>query len=60
MSEHKIWNVEDNDYSLIMVFSRYTRVARLRLEMIEHLVGFYGLEKDICNTINQELTENYV
>lgn len=43
-----------------MVFSRYTRVARLRLEMIEHLVGFYRLEKDICNTINQELTENYV
>lgn len=52
--------LDDNDYSPIVVFSRYTRVARLHLEMMEHLIGIYDLEKDICDLVNQELTENYV
>jgi len=28
--------------------------------MMEHIVGFYGSEKDICDLVNQELTENYI
>ena len=52
--------LDDNDYSPIVVFSRYTRVARFHLEMMEHMIGFYGLEKDICGLVNQELTENCV
>jgi len=52
--------LDDNDYSPIIVFSRYSRMSRIHLEAIEHLIGFYGLDKDICNVINQELTENYI
>ena len=51
---------DDNDYSLIVVFSRYTRVMLLHIEMMEHLISSYDLEKDICDLINQELTGNYV
>lgn len=50
---------DDNDYSPIVVFSRYTRVVNLHIEMMEHMIGFYG-DKDICDLVNQELTENYV
>lgn len=52
--------LDDNDYSPIVVFSRYTRVARLHLEMMEHMISLYDLEKDICDLVNQELTGNYV
>lgn len=51
---------DDNDYSPIVVFSRYTRVMLLHFEMMEHLINLYDLEKDICDLINRELTGNYV
>ncbi len=51
---------DDNDYSPIVVFSRYTRVAILNLEMMEHIISFYSLEKDICNLVNQELTADCI
>ena len=51
---------DDNDYSPIVVFSRYTRVMLLHIEMMEHLISSYGLEKDICDLVNQELTRNCI
>ena len=48
--------LDDNDYSPIVVFSLYTRVARMHLESMEHIINVFGFEKDICNTINLELT----
>ena len=50
---------DDNDYSPIVVFSRYTRVVNLHIEMMEHLISAYDLEKDICDLVNQELSRNY-
>jgi len=47
---------DNNDYSPIVVFSRYSRVSRLHLEMMEHVIGIYGDEKSICDLVNQELT----
>lgn len=52
--------LDDNDYSPIVVFSRYTRVLKMRLEAMEYMIRFFDLEKDICDLVNQELTENYV
>lgn len=52
--------LDDNDYSPIVMFSRYTRVSKMRLEAMEHMIRFFDLENDICDLINQELTENYV
>ena len=49
---------DDNDYSPIVVFSRYTRVAMLHIEMMERLISAYDLEKDICDLVNLELTRN--
>ena len=49
---------DDNDYAPIVVFSRYSRVAMLHIEMMEHLISSYGLEKDICDLVNLELTRN--
>lgn len=52
--------LDDNDYSPIVVFSRYTRVAMLHIEMMEHLIGAYDLEKDICDLVKLELTRNCI
>lgn len=49
---------DDNDYAPIVVFSRYSRVAMLHIEMMEHLISAYDLEKDICDLVNLELTRN--
>lgn len=49
---------DENDYAPIVVFSRYSRVMLLHIEMMEHLIGVYGLEKDICDLVNLELTRN--
>lgn len=51
---------DDNDYSPIVVFSRYTRVALLHTEMMEHMINLYDLEKDICDLVNQELIRNCI
>lgn len=51
---------DENDYAPIVVFSRYSRVAMLHIEMMEHLISVYNLEKDICDLVNQELTEKYI
>ena len=50
---------DDNDYSPIVIFSRYSRVAMLHIEMMEHLIA-YDLEKDICDLVNLELTRNCI
>ena len=52
--------LDDNDYSPIVVFSRYSRVAMLHIEMMEHLISSYDLEKDICDLVKLELTRNYI
>lgn len=52
--------LDDNDYSPIVMFSRYTRVSKMHLEAMEYMISFFKLEKDICDLVNQELTENYV
>ena len=52
--------LDDNDYSPIVVFSRYSRVVMLHIEMMEHLISSYDLEKDICDLVKLELTRNYI
>jgi hypothetical protein len=49
---------DDNDYAPIVIFSRYSRVVNLHVEMMEHLISAYDLEKDICDLVNLELTRN--
>ena len=52
--------LDDNDYSPIVVFSRYSRVVMLHIEMMEHLISSYDLDKDICDLVKLELTRNYI
>lgn len=52
--------LDDNDYSPIVVFSRYTRAAQFHLETMEYLISSYDIEKDICDLVKLELTRNCI